>query len=265
MRRLRSTLSANRQMDFICRALDFLCCSLSPKTVLRSISCGDNSFVLWLRVNDPSHYDLARGAYEVVVAKWMHENVKVGDVFLDIGANIGFFSVLAAKLTGESGLVVAAEADPSVAEILAKNFEANRLGNARVVAGAVTNHEGTVRLGRAPASGWTGLYYAKPDEWVDVPALTGDGLLKSHGLRKVNAVKIDVEGAEGHVLAGMTELLTNFGPRLLIEVHRIHAGAEGQVLDVLAAHHFETEILDCVDVTMHIAAKLNVGPLTEVR
>lgn len=265
MRRLRSALSANRQMDFICRALDFLCCSLSPKTVLRGISCGGNSFVLWLRVNDPSHYDLARGAYEVVVAKWMHENLKAGDVFLDIGANIGFFSVLAAKLTGDSGLVVAAEADPSVAEILTKNFEANQLQKARVVAGAVTDYQGTVRLGRAPASGWTGLYYAKADEWVDVPAFTGDGLFKSQGLRKIDAIKIDVEGAEGHVLAGMTELLANFGPRLLIEVHRAHAGVEQQVLGVLAAHGFETEILDRVDVTMHIAAKLNVGPLTEVR
>jgi FkbM family methyltransferase len=261
MRRLRLALSERSSLAFICRALDFLCCSLSPKIVLRSVSCGSNSFVLWLRVNDPSHYDLARGAYESVVVKWLRESLKPGDTFLDIGANIGFYSVLAARLIGPSGSVVAIEADPQVAETLTENFEANHLANARALSGAVAGHAGTVRLGRAPASGWTGLYYRKPDEWIEVPAFTGDGLVESLALEKIDTVKIDVEGAEGDVLAGMTDLLTKLRPCLLVEVHRTHAGVEEQVQKILAAHHFEIEILDRVDATMHIAAKPDVKPV----
>lgn len=260
LRRLRLALSNKMSHEFICRSLDFLCCSFYPKIVLRNVSCNGKSFVLWLRVNDPSHYDLARGVYEGVVVKWLHENLKPGDVFLDIGANIGFYSVCASSLVGPSGLVVAIEADPKVAENLTRNFDANHLSNARALSGAVTDIVGTVRLGRAPASGWTGLYYAKADEWVEVEAFTGDAVFRSLGVEKIDAIKVDVEGAEGHVLAGMTELLGKVGPRLLIEVHRTHSGVEERVRQILAAHHFEIEVLDRVDATMHIAAKPNIGP-----
>lgn len=254
-RRLRLAFSGKPSLDFTCRIFDFICCSFSPKTVLRRIPLGADVFALSLRVNDPSHYDLARGMYEAVVIKWLQENLKSGNTFWDIGANVGFYAVFAARLVGPTGLVVAVEADPNVAAVLAKNFEANHLSNARVVSGAITDHTGTVRLGRAPASGWTGLYYEKPDEWVEVPAFTGDSLVNSLAVDQIDVIKVDVEGAEGRVLAGMTELLTKTRPRLLIEVHRTHPGVEEDVTKVLAAHHFESEILDRVDATMHIAAK----------
>jgi FkbM family methyltransferase len=255
MRRLRLAMSEKSFLRFSCRVLDFLCCSLSPKVVLRHISCGTESFALWVRVNDPSHYDLVRGMYEAAVLEWLRKNLESGDTFWDVGANIGFYSILAARLVGPAGFVVAVEADPKVAEILVRNFEANQLSNARVISGAVTDHTGLVRLGRAPATGWTGLYYGKPDEWIDVPAFTGDSLLKSLGTNRVDAVKIDVEGAEACVLAGMTDVLSKMRPLLLIEVHRTHAGVEEQVSRILAACRFKCEILDRVDATMHIAAK----------
>lgn len=255
MRRLRLIISEKPFLHFSCRVLDFLCCSLSPKIVLRHISCETESFALWIRVNDPSHYDLVSGMYEAVVLEWLRKNLKPGETFWDVGANIGFYAVLAARLVGPAGFVVAVEADPKVAEILARNFEVNQLSNARVISGAITDHTGMARLGRAPATGWTGLYYEKPDEWIDVPAFTGDGLLKSLGTDRVDAVKIDVEGAEACVLAGMIEVLSKMRPLPLIEVHRTHADVEEQVSRILAACRFEFEILDRMDTTMHIAAK----------
>ena len=254
IRRMRLALPAKASLVPICRTLDFLCCSLAPKWVLRRVPCGTGFCMFWLRVNDPSHYDLARGSYEPTIIAWLNENTQLGDTFLDIGANVGYYAVLAAKLVGPAGLVVAVEADPNIAQILTKNLEANHLSNARVVSGAATDFAGTVRLGRAPASGWTGLYYGNPDEWIEVPAFTVDGLFRSLGLNQINAAKLDVEGAEACVLDGMTDILTKFTPRLLIEVHRTHSGVEEHVLKVLAAHSFDAAILDCVDATMHIAA-----------
>lgn len=259
LRRLRLALSGKPSQEFTCRALDFLLCSMAPKTVLRPVVCDGDSFVLWLRVNDPSHYDLARGVYEDVVVRWLRESLKPGHVFLDIGANVGFYSVSASRRIGPAGRVVAIEADPLVAAILRRNFEANHLSNATVVSAALTDCPGTVRLGRAPASGWTGLYYGKAEEWIEVSALTGDGLFRSLGVGRIDAVKIDVEGAEGRVLAGMKDVLSKVGPALLIEVHRAHVGVERQVQEILLAHDFASEVLGRVGATMHMAAKPN-GP-----
>ncbi|MGI0084715.1 MAG: FkbM family methyltransferase [Nitrososphaerales archaeon] len=220
----------------------------------RSVPYGNDTCTLWLRVNDPCHYDVAGGTYEAVVTKWLTENLKPGDTFFDIGANIGYYAVLAARLIGPEGIVIAVEADPNVAQILTKNFEANHLSNARVISGAVTDFSGTVRLGCAPASGWTGFYYRTADKWVEVPAFTVDSLVRSLRLTHVDVIKIDVEGAEGRVLDGMTDTFRRLEPKLLIEVHCGHSGIEEHVFRVLEIHRFNNEILDLADTTMHVAA-----------
>lgn len=254
IRRARHRASKNGRLDLPCRVLDFLCCSLSPKVVLRRIPCGAEILALWVRVNDPSHYDLVNGNYETVVLDWLRRNLNSGETFWDVGANVGFYAIIAAKLVGPTGHVVGVEADPETAKIITANFEINHLANARVVSAALTDTIGTVRFGRAPATGWSGIYYEKPEEWVSVQALTGDTLMKSLGISRVHAIKIDVEGSEAHVLRGMSEILAQNKPRLLIEVHRTYAGVEEQVAGILAEGDFECDVLDKADATMHLVA-----------
>jgi len=254
MRRARHRASKNRHLELPCRVLDFLCCSLSPKLVLRRISCGAEILALWVRVNDPSHYDLVNGNYETVVLQWLRNNLNPGETFWDVGANVGFYAIVAAKSLGPEGQVVAVEADPDTAKILANNFEINHLTNAHVVSAALTDTIGTVRFGRAPATGWSGIYYENAEEWVSVEALTGDALMKSLSLDQVHAIKIDVEGSEAHVLKGMAGILMQNRPRLLIEVHRTYAGVEDQVAAILDNGNFECNVLDQADATMHLAA-----------
>jgi FkbM family methyltransferase len=263
MRRVRHRASKNGRFDLPCRILDFLCCSLSPKLILRRISCGPESFALWVRVNDPSHYDLVSGNYEAVVLDWLHGNLNSGETFWDVGANVGFYAIIGAKLVGPAGKVVAVEADPDTAKILAANFETNHLTNARVVSAALTDTIGTVRFGRAPATGWSGIYYENSQEWVNVEALTGDALMKSLSLDEVHAIKIDVEGSEAHVLRGMSEILTRAKSRLLVEVHRTHAGVEEEVAAILVNGKFECDVLDQADATMHLSATARHNSNTE--
>jgi len=259
LRRVRLALPEKRLVVWVSRILDYCCCSFSPKHVMRRVPSVAGVCILELRVNDPYHYDLALGIHETVVAEWLVKNLRPGEVFLDLGANVGYYAILAAKFIGAEGLVIAVEADPEVAEMLAKNVEANHLNNnVRVVSGAVTDHTGIVRLGRAPASGWTGLYYGEPDEWVEVTGFTVDDLVKTLQLSRVDAVKIDVEGAEARVLKGMRATMTNCVRRLLIEVHRTHAGVEEEVLDILKDRAFAVKLLDKDGATMHVTATPSV-------
>jgi len=75
-----------------------------------------------------------------------------GDAFVDVGANIGYFSLLASKLVGESGLVVAIEPSPTIFAVLESNLARNRAHNVRAVCVAASASTGMLRLFRGPDS-----------------------------------------------------------------------------------------------------------------
>ena len=85
------------------------------------------------------------------VLQWMDTELKEGMTFLDIGANVGYYTLLGARLVAKSGKVIALEPDPdpSVATILRTNFKLNSLERVRVVQGAACATRGIVRFGRS--------------------------------------------------------------------------------------------------------------------
>jgi FkbM family methyltransferase len=198
------------------KAIDHLFYSLRPGVVEARI--WDSRY--FIRLNDPCHYDQLLTLHEPEVVQWLSGFFKAGMTFIDIGANIGFYSIMAAQRVGSSGCVVAVEADPDVAAILRQNIECNVVENVRIVTGAAYRECGVVKLGRAAASSWySGLYYEKAAEWVAVPAFTLDTLLREMAVPRVDLVKMDVEGAEGAVLEGMARILREEHPTLLVELH----------------------------------------------
>lgn len=175
----------------------------------------------FIRMNDPCHYDLLLELHEPEVVEWLSTQLKKGMTFLDIGANIGFYTLLAAQRVGTSGTVVALEPDPDVVAVLRQNIDANALCNAHLVQGAAYRTCGNVRLGRSLASSWfSGLYYEKADGWIEVPAYALDSLVRELGVGRVDLVKLDVEGAEVEVLEGMHRILCEDRPKLLVELHQ---------------------------------------------
>jgi FkbM family methyltransferase len=140
-------------------------------------------------------------------------------VVFDVGANVGYFSMIASQLVGQSGRIISVEPDPRVAEVLRKNIGVNGLYNATVVEAAAYNSCCEVSLGCAPATSWSGLYYERTTKRIAVRALTLDSLLVQLGLDRVDFVKIDVEGAENVVLEGMSEILARYRPQILVELH----------------------------------------------
>jgi FkbM family methyltransferase len=148
--------------------------------------------------------------------------VKVGDVCYDVGANLGFFSVLLGKLVGSQGSVYAFEPVPRNAATIERNARLNDLNNIRVMKVALSRVDGTEELLLADHVGGAALRSAgtPPDlaGSLMVETASADTLVDKHQLRPPNIVKIDVEGAEMDVLRGMERVLRTSAPTVIVEL-----------------------------------------------
>jgi FkbM family methyltransferase len=146
-----------------------------------------------------------------------------GDVVLDIGAHIGLFTIELARHVGRSGRVIAFEPAPDLAERLRKNIERNRLGDrVDVVEIALGNESGSAILRAAsgyPRDAGRRSLFGHGVGVATVPVRTLDDLLASGELDTptgIHGIKIDVEGAELHVLEGMRVTLRHYRPRIVL-------------------------------------------------
>jgi len=169
-----------------------------------------------------SNPDYAFGTNELPVQHALADNLKLGDVFYDIGANVGFFSVIGAKLVGEKGHVFAFEPVPENAVYIRTNTETNNFSNITLDQRAVSDHSGTGELLLAKYSGGATISKADtpPDMKGVVPIdlVSVDDLIAQRAIQPPSLVKIDVEGAEMSVLRGMVKTIQQFKPILIYEV-----------------------------------------------
>jgi len=150
------------------------------------------------------------GVWEPNLSCWFDECLRPGDVFVDVGANIGIFSLLASKAVGEKGEVVAVEASPTVFDFLASNVARNGCKNIRLMNCAASDRTGVVRMFRAPDSnlGATSTFNgADFQEDGEVAARPLSDVLTTEETQKARLIKIDVEGAEAEVVKGLLPLL----------------------------------------------------------
>jgi FkbM family methyltransferase len=161
------------------------------------------------------------GIYELPLQQALVCELRNGDVFYDIGANAGFFSLVGAYCVGNKGCVFAFEPLPSNAEAVEEAFVINGLTNCHLIRAAVTNHSGEVSFSSSDDSSTahiTSVSMRGKKETFNVPALTLDEFIQK--FPSPNLMKIDVEGAELLVLKGAEKLLRGSNPpKLIIEVH----------------------------------------------
>jgi FkbM family methyltransferase len=173
----------------------------------------------------------ARSFYESDVSMLMLNVLRSGDVVFDVGANCGYFSVLAASLVGPRGHVMAMEPAPSCLARLKANLQRNALANVSVVEKVVTDRAGeTIFHLNRDNNGGHALW--NPGEWPDnnltranpaslsLAATTLDAEWKSRALNLPKLIKIDTEGAEERVLRGAQELVSDCKvPFVVAELH----------------------------------------------
>jgi FkbM family methyltransferase len=158
---------------------------------------------------------IAEGAYEPHVAATLDRLLTPGDVFVDIGANIGYHSVRAATAVGPTGQVVAVEANPENARLIAHTIEVNAMTNVQLLPIAVADSWGFVNFGSHIGSnaGFLPGDRLMSGRGTVVPTVPLDDL----GLDQVSVVKIDVEGAEGWVIDGSLSMIEQQRPAFVME------------------------------------------------
>jgi FkbM family methyltransferase len=144
-----------------------------------------------------------------------------GDIVVDIGAHVGWYTLIACKAVGPNGKVYAFEPDPKNFSFLKKNIALNGCTNVVAEQKAVSDQGGTLELFlHKDHSGWNKIrYLGDTTSSVSVEAVSFDDYFKDRA-ESIDFVKIDVEGAEGLILKGMKDSLEKFPTlELFIEYH----------------------------------------------
>ncbi|MFK0117384.1 FkbM family methyltransferase [Streptomyces sp. NPDC090994] len=156
------------------------------------------------------------GVWEPHLTGWLRRRLGPGDTFVDVGANIGVFTVLASRLVGGTGRVVAVEASPAFHGHLLRNLRLNGCANVRAVNSAVADRRErlTFVLASSHNMGANSIVpYDGPAESVfETEAVPLTELLTDREVAGARVVKIDVEGAEGSVVRGLAPLLGALRP-----------------------------------------------------
>lgn len=175
---------------------------------------------LRLDLRESLQRDFFFGLYDRAELRLVREWLREGGDFVDVGAHIGMYSVAAALAVGSRGRVLAFEPNPAARTQLEANVALNGCENVIVSASAVRDRVGETLLHvpATPDPSFSSLEAGRfaEGEPVRVETTTVDAAIREHGLRPA-AVKIDVEGGELAVVAGMEETL-EARPVLLVEV-----------------------------------------------
>jgi len=165
------------------------------------------------------------GTYEPELQAALAEALFPGMTVYDVGANIGYVTLMMAHMVGAGGQVTAFEALPANVERIRTNIGLNRLENVTIVSAAVTDKNGpvtfyvheSVGMGKAAGSaGRDGQHYQAE---ISVPGLSLDEYVYGLGNPAPQAVKMDIEGGEVLALPGMRRILLEHHPLLLLELH----------------------------------------------
>ena len=179
---------------------------------------------LWLKLHPRTGQDYFEGYVEPALQEILCKHLLPGMVFYDIGANIGFFTLLAARMVGARGKVYTFEADPDVADRLRENVEKNEFRNVIIVRQAVWSSKGSVTFSRADESQSPDLGLGRVtssavvgEKSIEVPCTSVDEFVATEV--RPDFIKCDVEGAECEVVAGGQRVLTECRPLMVCEVH----------------------------------------------
>jgi FkbM family methyltransferase len=189
----------------------------------------------WLHVESDKQHIGAGSAF--IMRDWaepelhyLHLLVGSGDVFVDIGANIGVYSLIASTLVEPDGSVIAIEPGTDSVRRLRHNVELNNNASIRIVNKALADEDGVTQLyhtGDGP-SAFSLVAVDQSSDSEEVEVTTLDHLVRELNLDRLDCLKIDVEGFEPLVLRGAVESIRRFHPKIIFEINSTGAHRSGR-------------------------------------
>ena len=167
--------------------------------------------------------------------------LKPGSICIDVGAHIGYYSLLFSRWVGQNGRVFSYEPVPYTHSFFERNLRRNRAFNVTLQRAAIGSRTGTVRMA-CPNGGRLGWSTVSDSGDMDVACTTIDSEISRFGLEHVDFIKIDTEGYEPQVLAGAEDALQRMRPKILFEVNRRslegHGSSPATLRDIFLSHDY---------------------------
>jgi FkbM family methyltransferase len=234
---LAKSLAVLRKLPLIGRSLRWLIRRYREGSVTR-IQAGAARGIRWRRYHryDPGTW---LGTHEPQVQQALVRLLKGGDVFYDIGANTGFFSILSASIVGANGQVIAFEPHPLNIESIKAQIEVNEFKNISVVPNAVSSQNGAVRFFASDnlSQGRLGVSRSG-DEAMEVEAMTLDQAVDMYA--PPSHIKVDIEGGGADLVLGARKATEIYKPVWIIEVHDREEERAFKELLLPLGYHFES-------------------------
>jgi len=161
------------------------------------------------------------GVYEYRKQRLFARSIRPGQVIYDVGANVGYYSLLASSLIGDTGLVVAFEPLPRNVDFLKRHIAINHISNLMIINAAVADRSGRIRFS-------PGAHHAmgrvQADGSMEFEAVSLDDCIHRLALPSAHIIKMDIEGGEFIALLGARTLLKEFHPTIFLATHgpRVH-------------------------------------------
>jgi len=199
---------------------------------------------IWLQIHPRVGADYWKGIAEIRVQRSLTKYLRPGMTVYDIGANFGFFTLIAARLVGDQGRVFAFDPEPECILRIQAGARRNGMDNVCVVRAAVWSVTGSVVFHRADreASPDRGLGHVGDDSngTFRVQSIALDDFMV--GNPPPDLIKCDAEGAEVHVFRGAETVLRRYRPTIICEVHS--ASCDEGFRQVVGNHGYRVEVLD---------------------
>jgi FkbM family methyltransferase len=217
-------LSATSKIPFGQKVLQTLLTWENSPETLTNVPLTVNNTQIFVNYTDPRVLNVPNQLQNPQIQAILSNFLDSGDTFLDIGANYGIFSLLAAQIVGNEGKVIAVEPQPLLASLLEQSLHINQYSPYQIFAIACGEKEGTINFYIPQGSSGEGGRFAQfsarsSHNTLSVPLKPFDSLFKPEDVRGKVFIKLDVEGSELFFLQGATHFLSVLTPPILMELN----------------------------------------------